>query len=196
MTARGGLALLALSTAACAHSHVNWDYSKEYDPRKHEYVIGAGDQLQINVWGTPELSTGALVRPDGTITLPLLGDIQVSGKSPSEVKDIIAPKVNSYIKGAPATTVAVTNVQSYRFTVLGAVAAPGTFESNYYMTVADAIARAGGPTRFADTSNVELVRVAASGKTRRIPIDYDDIQDRKNPEANLTIVTGDTVFVP
>lgn len=186
---------LALATA-CGGS-IKYDYAKEYDPRQHEYVIGAADVLQINVWQNGDLSTQALVRPDGTITMPLVGDLQVSGKTPSTVRKEITEKLAQFVKAEAAiVTVAVQNVQSYRFTVAGQVANAGTFQSSYYVTVAEAIAMAGGPTRFADTSDIELVRVGASGKVRRIPINYGDIESRKRPEANLVLVAGDTVFVP
>ncbi|MEO7113969.1 MAG: polysaccharide biosynthesis/export family protein [Polyangiaceae bacterium] len=191
---------LSLSTAltlfGCGSS-IHYDYSQEYDPRKHEYVIGASDTLQINVWQNNDLSTSALVRPDGTITMPLIGDLQVAGKTPTQVRGEITAKLAKFVKAEAAiVTVAVSAVASYRFTVTGQVQNPGTFNSNYYVTVAEAVAMAGGPTRFADTGSVELVRVATDGKTRRIPINYDDIADRKHPEANLTLVAGDTVFVP
>jgi polysaccharide export outer membrane protein len=181
---------------ACGSATANYDYAKELDPRAHEYVIGAADQLKINVWQNADLSTEALVRPDGTITMPLIGDLAVGGKTPSQVKNEISTKLAQYIKDAATVTVAVTHVESYRFTVSGQVQAPGTFQSTYYVTVAEAIAKAGGPTRFASTSNVELIRVANDGKTKRIPINYDEIQDQKHPEENLTLVAGDTVFVP
>jgi polysaccharide export outer membrane protein len=181
---------------ACGSATSNYDYAKEFDPRTHEYVIGAADQLKINVWQNNDLSTEALVRPDGTITMPLIGDLTVSGKTPSQVKTEVSSKLAQYIKDSATVTVAVTHVESYRFTVTGQVQTPGTFQSNYYVTIAEAIAKAGGPTRFAATGSVELIRVASDGKTRKIPINYDEIQDRKHPEENLTIVTGDTVYVP
>lgn len=189
--------LSALALAACGAPINNYDYSKEYDPRAHEYVIGAGDQLRINVWQNNDLSTEVLVRPDGTITLPLIGDSQVAGKTPTDVKADITAKLSKFIKTeSSVVTVAVAQVQSYRFTVAGQVQNPGTFQSAYYVTVAEAIAMAGGPTRFASTTDVELIRVAADGKTRHIPINYDEIQSRKNPQENLTLVAGDTVFIP
>jgi polysaccharide export outer membrane protein len=178
-------------------SSIRYDYAKEYNPRQHEYVIGASDTLQINVWQNNDLSTQALVRPDGTVTMPLIGDLSVAGKTPSEVRAEITKKLGQYVKAEAAiVTVAVSAVASYRFTVTGQVQNPGTFSSNYYVTVAEAVAMAGGPTRFADTGKLELIRVGADGKTRRIPIDYDQIASRKRPEANLTLVAGDTVFLP
>lgn len=186
-----------LSAVSCGASSPKYDYTKEFDPRKHEYVIGSGDRLQITVWQNGDLSTTPLVRPDGTITMPLVGDIQVSGKTPSMVRKEITERISQFVKAEAAiVTVAVSAVASYRFTVTGQVANPGTFNSNYYITVAEAIAMAGGPTRFADTDGIELLRVGSDGRTRRIPISYDDIESRKRPEANLTLVAGDTVYIP
>lgn len=191
------VAVGAAAAVGCGASVNNYDYSKEYDPRAHEYVIGAGDELRINVWQNNDLSTEVLVRPDGTITMPLIGDIQVAGKTPTDVKGELTTKLAEFIKTDSAVvTVAVAQVQSYRFTVSGQVQNPGTFQSAYYVTVAEAIAMAGGPTRFASTSDMELIRIASDGKTRRIPINYDEVQSRKLPQANLTLVAGDTVFVP
>ena len=130
-------------------------------------------------------------------SMPLIGDIQVAGKTPTDVKGELTTKLAEFIKTDSAVvTVAVAQVQSYRFTVSGQVQNPGTFQSAYYVTVAEAIAMAGGPTRFASTSDMELIRIASDGKTRRIPINYDEVQSRKLPQANLTLVAGDTVFVP
>ncbi len=191
------LLLLAVSSAACA-STINWDYSKEVDPRKSEYVIGAADGLQINVWQNGDLSTQAIVRPDGIITMPLVGDLKVSGKAPTQVRDEIKGRLAEFVKAEAAiVTVAVTAVNSYRFTVTGSVQNPGTFNSQYYVSLADALAMAGGPTRFADTTAIEVIRPNGdNGKSRRIPVSYDDIQTRKRPAANIILVAGDTVYVP
>ena len=187
---------LCLALSACGGS-IQYDYAKEYDPRKNEYVIGAADGLNINVWQNPDLSTTAVVRPDGTITLPLVGDIQVAGKTPTEVRDEIKVQISQFVKAEAAiVTVAVSAIESYRFTVTGAVANPGSFSASYYVSIAEAIAMAGGPTRFADTSQIEIIRTSQNGKQRRIPIDSDDISTRRRPEANLILVAGDTVFIP
>lgn len=187
----------AITSAGCGSTYHDYDYAKEYDPRKHEYVIGAADTLTINVWQNNDLSTTALVRPDGTITMPLVGDLKVAGRTPSDVQGEITKRISQYVKAEAAiVTVAVSAVQSYRFTVTGSVVNPGSFQSQYYVSIADAIAMAGGPTRFADTENIEVIRQGADGKQRRIPINFDDIQTRKRAEANVVLVAGDTVFVP
>lgn len=176
---------------------IKYNYAQEYDPRKHEYVIGAADGLVINVWENANLSTTAVVRPDGTITMPLVGDLKVAGKTPTQVRDEVKAAISQYVKAEAAiVTVAVSAVASYRFTVTGAVGQPGTFSSSYYVSVAEALAMAGGPNRFADTDSIEIIRVSSDGKLRRIPISYDDISTRKRPEANLMLVAGDTVYVP
>lgn len=189
------VALVCASSLSACGGSIKYDYAKEYDPRKHEYVIGASDGLVINVWQNQDLSTSAIVRPDGTITMPLVGDLKVAGKTPSQVREEIKVAIGAFVKEA-IVTVAISAVASYRFTVTGSVGQPGTFNSTYYVSVAEALAMAGGPSRFADTGAIEIIRVSADGKLRRIPIDYDDISTRKRPEANLMLVAGDTVFVP
>lgn len=185
------------SSFGCAGT-INYDYSKEYDPRKHEYVIGPADGLSINVWQNTDLSNPqAVVRPDGTITMPLTGDFKVAGKTPSQVRDEVKIAIKQYVKEEAAiVTVAVTAIASYRFTVTGNVGTPGSFTSTYYVSVADALAMAGGPTRFADTDAMEVIRYGNDGKLRRIPVSYADIETRRRPEANVILVAGDTVHVP
>jgi polysaccharide export outer membrane protein len=190
------ISALLLSSSGCAGT-IDYDYSKEYDPRKHEYVIGPADGLSINVWQNGDLSTQAVVRPDGTITMPLVGDLKVAGKTPSQVRDEVKAAISQYVKAEAAiVTVAVSAIASYRFTVTGNVGTPGSFTSSYYVSVAEALAIAGGPTRFADTDSIEVIRYGNDGKLRRIPVSYADIETRKRPEANVILVAGDTVHVP
>jgi polysaccharide export outer membrane protein len=193
--------ILASMTAACGGGKViKYDpanYKNEYDPRKHEYIIGVADGLQVTVWRNPEVSSGATVRPDGTITMPLIGDLKVAGRTPSEVKTEVQKRLAQFVKDESAVvTVAVTGVNSYRFTVSGNVGRAGIFETRYYVTVAEAIAMAGGPTRFADTESVLLIRTDRDGRVRQIPINYDAIRSRDKPEQDLVLMSGDTVFLP
>lgn len=191
------LALVSSAASGCAAQVWDYEYAKEYDPRKHEYVIGPSDGLSINVWRNGDLSFQATVRPDGTITMPLIGDLQVASKTPSQVRDEITKRMQAFVKDESAVvTVAVTEVQSYKFTVTGNVQQAGIFSSSYYVTIAEAIAMAGGPTRFADAEGVKLIRKSPDGKIREIPINYDLIKQREAPEMDLVLVTGDTVFVP
>jgi polysaccharide export outer membrane protein len=192
------LAVVVVLAAGCATTTPYYDYSKEPDPRNMEYVIGVADDLQINVWHQEDLSTAAVVRPDGTITMPLIGDIKAAGRTTTELRAEISQKMSKYIRDESAVvTVAITAVNSYSFTVAGNVEAPGVYNAHKYMNVAEAIAQAGGPNKFASPPGMVLIRQDhQTGKYRRIPINYDEIRSNKKPEANLVLMPGDTVFLP
>jgi len=182
---------------ACGPKLPGYDYSSEVDPRVSEYVIGVDDGLTINVWKNEQLSTAAVVRPDGTITMPLVGDLVARGKTPTQLRKAIAKRLAEYVKlGASEITVAVSQVNSYRFTVSGEVIRPGMVQSRQYLTVAEAIAQAGGFTRFADRNKLVLSRRGADGTIRRIPIVYDLIEDGSHPEMNIVMLAGDSLHIP
>lgn len=184
---------MLLATLGCATS--SYDYSKEPDPRKREFVIGASDQLKITVWKNPEMSSDARVRPDGTITMPLIGDIQAAGRTPSELQKEITNKLSSYVREGAVVSVAVTEVNSYRFTVGGNVEHGGIFSSKYYVTVSEAIATAGGLNKFANPHKLVIVRNDGHG-VRRVPIDYERVASGQHPEEDLPLIAGDSLFVP
>ncbi len=192
------VALAAACLVACAASTPYYDYSKEPDPSNMEYVIGVSDALQINVWHQEDLTTAAIVRPDGLITMPLIGDIKAAGRTTTELRAEITQKMSKFIRDESAVvTVAITAVNSYGFTVAGNVEAPGVYHPSKYVTVAEAIAQAGGPNKFASHAGLVLIRQdRQTGKYRRIPINYDDIRSNKKPEANLVLMPGDTVYLP
>lgn len=179
----------------CGPRLYDYPYAKEPDPRAAEYVIGVSDELRISVWRNDELSTGVVVRPDGTVTLPLVGDMTAAGLTPTELKESIKKNLTAYVKDA-TVTVSVTGVNSYRVTVSGQVARPGVIESKRYLTVSDAIASAGGPTRFADSESVVVVRRGLDGKTRRIPINYKELAAGRALEQNIVLLRDDQVYVP
>lgn len=186
-----------LCLGACGPKMPNHDYAKEPDPRRSEFVIGVDDSLAINVWKNEQLSTSATVRPDGTITMPLVGDLIARGKTPSQLRQEIAQRVSEFVKlNASEITVAVTEVNSYRFTISGEVARPGLVTSRQYITVAEAIAQAGGFTRFAERNKIVLTRRDPSGQIRRIPIVYKFIENGTHPEMNLVLLPGDSLHVP
>jgi polysaccharide biosynthesis/export protein len=190
------LTLITLVLALCGCGPEAYDYSKEPDPRKKEFVIGPSDALRINVWKNPELSGDARVRPDGTITIPLVGDIEAAGKTPGQLKTEIARRLAAYVKDEnAAVSIAVTEVNSYRFTVSGNVEHAGIFTSRYYVTIAEAIALAGGLNKFASPRKLVVVRQQPGG-VRRIPIDFNRISSGEHPEENLALLSGDTLFVP
>lgn len=186
-----------LAVGACGPTLPDYDYTKEPNPRRSEFVIGISDDLMITVWKNQQLTTAATVRPDGTITMPLVGDISAAGKTPSQLRKEIQAKLAEYIKlEGSEITIAVTGVNSYRFTVSGEVGQPGIYTAKVYVTVAEAIALAGGFTRFADRDDIVLMRRDAKGAIRKIPIVYSLIASGEAPQMNLTVLAGDSLFVP
>jgi len=182
---------------ACSGAAVEYDYSKEPDPRRSEYVIGASDRLSIRVWRNPDLSTDAVVRPDGTITMPLIGDILADGKTPSELKQDITKQLAAYVRDEGAVvTIAVTGINSYAVTVSGNVEHPGVFTSSRYLTVLEAMQLAGGPNRYASPRQLKIYRHDRKGNVRIVPIDYDLLVDGKTPQANLALIAGDQLYMP
>jgi polysaccharide biosynthesis/export protein len=188
---------VALAAAACHPNGADFPYDKEPDPRAAEYVIGVSDDLQISVWKNRDLDTKIAVRPDGNITMPLIGDVQAAGLTPNQLRSTIATRLASYIREEDAiVTVSVTGVNSYYVTVAGNVGAPGRIASKSYLTVADAIALAGGPSRFASPAETVVLRPDAEGKVKRIPIDYAGLMEGKRLEQNIVLLRGDRIFVP
>ena len=187
--------VLFLAIAGCA-SHQSFDYAREPDPRREEFVIGAADVLRINVWRMPDLSVEAKVRPDGTVTMPLIGDLRAAGRTPSALCADIELRLKSYVKDdSVRVSVAVAEVNSYQFTVAGYVQNPGLHSARRYVTVTEAIALAGGATRFASLSKVVLIRPTSTGP-RHIPIDLAAIYSGAHPEMNLVVIAGDTIYLP
>lgn len=164
------------------------------DPRSRPYVIGIADIVRVDVWKDESLSTEGVVRPDGNITMPLVGELRAAGRTASQLQQDAAQRLATMINDA-VVTVSVAEVNSYRFTVAGNVERPGLFTPRYFLTVSDALALAGGPNRYADTDEVVIVR-QANGTFLRIPIDYDRILAGVAPEQDIAILSGDTVQVP
>lgn len=188
-------ALLGLALWGCGPSiYETYDYGKEYDPRKHEYVIGVADQITISVYHTPDLSGQGTVRPDGVVTMPLIGDLIVAGKTPTQVRDEMKKKLATYVKDDAVINVTVSGFNSYRFTVSGNVNHSGSFTQKYYVTVSEAVAMAGGPNKFAG-DQIVILRQDKSGKMREIPVSYKGISSGRHPEQDIAVVSGDTVQV-
>jgi polysaccharide export outer membrane protein len=198
MMTRNPLPILLVLLGACGGTvRYDYEYSKEPDPRRNEYVIGVADHLTIRVWKNPDLSTEATVRPDGTITMPLLGDLAADGKTPSQLKDEITKALAKFVRDEGAVvTIAVTGVNSYNFTVSGNVERAGVFTSQKYVTVLEAMQLAGGPNRFASPKETKLFRKDRKGAVRIIPINYSAVLDGSQPEANLALFAGDQLYVP
>jgi polysaccharide export outer membrane protein len=190
--------LTVLLLVGCASSLPNYDYKNEPDPRNKELVLGVGDEVAINVWEQKDLNTDATIRPDGTITMPLVGDLKAAGETPSALKARIKEQLANFVKlQGNEITVAVKKWRSYRFTVEGEVMHPGVFTSDQYVTVAEAIAMAGGLTRFAKRDDLKLIRKdRKSGSTREIPLDYDALASGRRLDMNIFVLPGDRIYAP
>jgi polysaccharide export outer membrane protein len=128
--------------------------------------------------------------------LPLLGDIRAVGLTPSQLKWEILKRLINYVKDESAVvTIAVTDPNSYRFTVSGNVEHPGVFTSHYYCTVTEALALAGGLNKFA-AHRLTIMRPDASGHIRQVPIDYERVASGDHPDENIALITGDVILVP
>jgi polysaccharide export outer membrane protein len=187
--------MVSLSLVACGARAPSARYADgRDDPRTQPYVIGPSDVVRVTVWKNPELSTEAVVRPDGTITLPVIGELKAAGRTAADLQKEAttraAPLVNDVV-----VTVAVAEVNSYRFTVAGNVEHPGLFTSRYYVTISDAIALAGGPNRYATTDAIEIVRNGPRG-VERLRVDYDHVLAGTAPEQDVVLHAGDAVRVP
>jgi len=175
----------------------NYPFAKEYDPRKHEYVIGVSDELRVTVWKMPDLSQDTTVRPDGTITLPLIGELKVTNKTPTRVVSEIRQKLAAFVKDESAVvTVEVRQINSYRFVVSGNVTRPGPLAAKYFVTVSEAIIMAGGSTRFGTPERTVILRADGAGNIRRIPVNAKALGEGTFLEQDLAIVSGDTIVVP
>ncbi len=174
---------------------VAYNYSKEPDPRQSEFVLGPSDVVRVTVWKNPELTTDARIRPDGTITLALIGDIRATLRTPTELRNEITSRLRAFVKDEVIVTIAVLEVNSYRFTVGGNVEHGGIFNTKYYVTAAEALAMAGGLNKFANGDQMLIVRPVKGG-VRRVPLNYTRISSGEHPEENVVLLSGDTLFVP
>jgi polysaccharide biosynthesis/export protein len=192
-------ALVLLLVVACGPKSYDYPYGKEPDPRNKELILGVGDVVGVNVWENQGVNTEATIRPDGTITMPLVGDVKAAGRTPTELREAIKSQLQNFLKLAAGNevTVAVRSWKSYRFTLDGEVAKAGVFTSDHYVTVDDAIAMAGGLTRFAKRSDIILFRTdPKTGQIREIPLDYDLLASGKRIDMNIYVLPGDRIYVP
>jgi polysaccharide biosynthesis/export protein len=164
------------------------------DVSRGSFIIGTEDVLNINVWKEQELSRTLPVRPDGMITLPLVGEIQAKGQTPLQLQETIATELKKYMSD-PQVTVMVAEVRSLTFNVVGLVQKPGYYPLTRRMTVLDAIALSGGFQPFAKQKKIYVLR-ATNGKQVRLAFNYKDVIKGRHPEENIELQPRDTVVVP
>jgi polysaccharide export outer membrane protein len=162
------------------------------------YHIGVDDQLQISVWHNPDLSVSVPVRPDGKITVPLIGDVEAGGQTPDQVAATIKDKLQAFVRD-PQVAVILTQLRSHeylsRVRVTGAVRTPVSVPFRQGMTVLDAVLAAGGPTEFAAPDRTELYREGKGGVTTPYAIRLDKVLQRGDLTTNYPLQPGDVITV-
>jgi len=158
-----------------------------------DYVIGPEDGLSINVWKEAELTATLPVRPDGRISLPLLGDVQAAGMTPKELGDSITEKLKKFLAD-PRVTVVVTAINSKRIYLVGEVLHSGGLPMLPHMTVLQALSTA-GLNQFANTKKIYVLRTQ-NGKQEKLPVNYRKLVKGEAMEQNYQLQPGDTIVVP
>jgi polysaccharide export outer membrane protein len=182
------VAVCTLALVGCAH-----ETSRPPAIAHAEYQIGREDVIAVEVWKDPSLSTKVPVRPDGKITLPMIGAINAEGRTTEDLKKEITERLQPFVE-QPVVSVMVAEINAARFYVLGEVAHPGAYPVRGRITVVQALALAGGPTEFANDRKVVVIRNANDGKQTRYKVDARDVLAGNAPA--LPLQPGDTVFVP
>lgn len=157
------------------------------------YIVGAPDELLITILPEPAVIESAVVRPDGKITIQLIGEVQASGRTPREIGIEIEERIARFKRGARAS-VAVGAAASSAISVFGEVRGPGTFFLTRQQRIADLLGTAGGPTQFANLDGIRIVRPGAE-RTQVIPIDFGAIRSG-DMATNVQVRPGDIVYVP
>lgn len=158
------------------------------------YQLGPEDVLDISVWKEEGLKKEVLVRPDGGISFPLIGEIQAVGKTTGQLQKEIAQRLEKYIPD-PVVSVAVLKIVGNKIYVIGKVNKPGEFAAGRYIDVLQALSMAGGLTSFAAENKIKIMR-KENGQDVVIPFQYSKVQKGENLEQNITLKNGDVVVVP
>jgi polysaccharide export outer membrane protein len=187
------LLLLSSCSAPVAPSLPATTLGEEGLPEQ-EYIIGSEDSVEVQVWKNPDLSRTVTVRPDGKISLPLLGDVQAAGQTAAQLTEVVTEKLKAYYKEPAQVTVIVHQVNSYAIYVLGEVKVQGKHAVRSGTTFLQAISLAGGFTPFASKNKITLRRKGSDGKEMSLLIRYKDVLDGQ--QANLTLKSSDTIIVP
>jgi polysaccharide export outer membrane protein len=158
------------------------------------YYIGSGDVLEISVWKDESLSRKLVVPPDGVVSFPLIGDIEVSSMTVTDLRKAVTKRLSEYIPD-PTVTVMLVEINSLKAYVIGRVNNPGEFPINMETSVTQVLSMAGGLNPFASGDKVHILR-REKNTTVKIPVDYELLLKGKNLEQNILLKKGDVVVVP
>lgn len=192
-----------LSTVACINIGIT-GCTATVQEREYEapggFLLGPEDLLEITVWKNADLSRVTPIRPDGLISMPIIGDVQASGLTADGLAHRIAERLKQFVTGSPAVSVSVKELNSYSVYVLGEVTKPGKYQAKSYITLLQAISMGGGFTEYAKKNKLQVVRNRLNGDNKihetRIPVRYDDLLAGQGEPGNMILLSGDTVIVP
>lgn len=159
-----------------------------------DYLISPEDILEISVWKEESLTKQVVVRPDGAFSFPLVGDVQATAKTISDIRDEIKERLKKYIP-EPVVSVSLLKVTGYKIYVIGRVNKPGEFVTGRFVDVLQALALAGGLTPFAAENDIKILR-RVNGKEYVRKFRYADVRKGEHLEQNVLLRSGDTVVVP
>jgi len=192
------IAFAVLFVSACASNKMPTPIEKNMDVAEIEYHIGVSDSLSINVWRNKELSVAVPVRPDGRISIPLIGDVDAAGLTSMELAKGITKKLGKFVRN-PQVTVIVTNPSSTDFQrrvrITGAVNSPISVAYRDGMTVLDLVLLAGGVNDFASANSSRLYR-KVNGEIQNYPVYMDEILEKGELRTNYPLAPSDIITVP
>ena len=158
------------------------------------YRIGPEDALELSVWKDDTLKSTAIVRPDGAISFPLVGELKVAGRTAAEVREELVRRLSRFVPEAEVT-VSVARVLSYRIYVIGRINKPGEFVVGRPIDVLQALTLAGGTTPFAAEDEIRIIR-REGGQQTSIPFDFARLRRKGDLSQNITLRSGDVLLVP
>lgn len=196
-TVVGVLSLLLLTLSACTKNYPPLEGGPPPALATPDYLIGAGDNVNIFVWRNPELSASVTVRPDGKITTPLIEDVPASGKTPTQLARDMEKELEVYVRN-PVVTVMVNGFvgpYNQQIRVVGQAAKPQSLPYKDQMTLLDLMIAVGGLTEYADGNNAKVVRVV-DGNWQEFGVRIDDLINGADISANTYMLPGDILIIP
>jgi polysaccharide biosynthesis/export protein len=176
-------------------SLASWAYADQAPSGEHTpYHLQPGDLIEVSVWKETDLQHEVLIRPDGSFSFPLAGDVEATGKTVEEVRSILAERLKRYLP-TPVVTVAVKQIGGNRIYVLGRVNHAGEFTFSNRLDVMQAISLAGGTTPFAALNDIVILR-RQNGRQEAFSFRYPDVARGRDLSQNIQLESGDTVVVP
>lgn len=189
---RGPLFLVRSFAFVCAYLLV----SSSVQAEESRYSVNPGDLLRVFVWNQEDLTSELLVGPDGTISFPMVGVVDVTGLSTGQISERLAKGLSDYLRDDPVVSVALLSVDGNKIFVHGLVKKPGAFVVNNAVDVVQALALAGGLQTFAKEQEIKIIRRQPEGELRMFRFDYEVFKSGEDLGSNILLQSGDLVVVP